>query len=75
MRQTYVKRAAAQLKVPEEAPEDSGVKYPDLMDEFNLLEWAGVSFGKSEVGIRSATGLRELIACCRCIDCICQSKS
>jgi hypothetical protein len=46
---TFVKRCAAQLKVPDEPPEDSGVKFPDLMDDFNLLEWSGVSFGKSEI--------------------------
>lgn len=35
--------------MPEEPPEDSGVKFPDLMDEGNLLEWAGISLGKGEV--------------------------
>ena len=37
------------MKVPEEPPEDSGVKYPDLIDESNLLEWAGVNIGRTEV--------------------------
>lgn len=36
------------LKVPDEPPEEASVKVPDLMDEANLLEWAGVSIGRSE---------------------------
>ena len=36
------------LKVPDEPPEDTGVKLPDLLDEANLLEWAGVSIGRYE---------------------------
>jgi radial spoke head protein 4/6 len=39
---------ATLLKVPDEPPEDSGVKFPDLMDEGNLTEWAGLSLGRSE---------------------------
>jgi radial spoke head protein 4A len=37
------------LKIPEEAPEESAVKFPDLMSERDLLEWAGVSLGKGTV--------------------------
>jgi len=36
------------LKIPDESPEESAVKFPDLMDEANLLEWAGISLGRSE---------------------------
>jgi radial spoke head protein 4A len=35
------------LKRPDEPPEEN-VKFPDLMDEANLLEQAGVSFGRSD---------------------------
>lgn len=45
----WTKECAALLKVPEEPPEDSGVKFPDLLDEATLLEWAGVSFGRGEI--------------------------
>jgi radial spoke head protein 4/6 len=34
--------------VPEEPPEDTGVKIPDLLDDARLLEWAGVSVGRYE---------------------------
>lgn len=49
LKNSWIKACAALLKAPDEAPEDSGVKFPDLMDEFNLLEWAGVSIGKGEL--------------------------
>jgi hypothetical protein len=29
--------------------EDSSVKFPDLMEEACLLDWAGVTIGKAEV--------------------------
>lgn len=44
----WAKTSTELLKVPEE-PVDPPVKVPDLVDEANLLEWAGVSFGKGEV--------------------------
>ena len=34
-------------QIPDEPPEVN-VKFPDLMDEANLLEWAGISFGRAE---------------------------
>jgi len=37
------------LKIPEEPPAESAVKFPDLMDEASLLEWAGISIGKGDV--------------------------
>jgi len=45
---SWSKKCAALLKVPDEPPEDTGVKLPDLLDEANLLEWAGVSVGRYE---------------------------
>eukprot|EP01038_Epipyxis_sp_PR26KG_P008949 gene8949-12066_t len=45
----WTKRCAALLQVPLEPPEESAVKFPDLLDESNLMEWAGVSFGKGEL--------------------------
>ncbi len=39
--QAWTAKCATLLKVPDEAPEDSGVKYPDILDDANLLEWAG----------------------------------
>lgn len=44
----WTNNCAKLLKIPDEPPEDSGVKFPDLMDESTLLEWAGVSLGKGE---------------------------
>jgi len=35
--------------MPDEPAEDNGVKVPDLLDDANLYEWAGVSFGRSEL--------------------------
>lgn len=35
------------LKRPDEPPEVN-VKFPDLMDDLNLYQWAGISFGRSE---------------------------
>jgi len=43
----WAKQCSALLKIPDEPPE-ANIKFPDLMDEANLLEWAGVSFGRSE---------------------------
>jgi len=37
------------LKNPEEPPEDSGCKFPDLLDDANLYEWASISFGKGDL--------------------------
>eukprot|EP01040_Poterioochromonas_malhamensis_P019697 gene19697-23335_t len=46
---TWMERSAAMLKVPDEAPEDSGLKLQDLLDDNALFEWGGVSFGRSEL--------------------------
>jgi len=46
--ENWTKKCSALFKVPEEPPEDSGVKYPDLIDESNLTEWAGISLGKGD---------------------------
>lgn len=46
---TWTTKASVLLKAPDEAPEDNGVKIPDLLDDANLYEWASVSFGKSEL--------------------------
>lgn len=35
------------LKRPDEPPEEN-VKFPDILEEAALLEWAGISFGRSE---------------------------
>jgi radial spoke head protein 4A len=45
----WAKKCSTLLKNPEEPPEEPGVKYPDLLDDANLYEWAGVSFGKGEL--------------------------
>lgn len=45
----WTRKCADLLKVPDEPPEDSGVKIPDLLEDFTLLEWAGVNFGKGEI--------------------------
>lgn len=37
------------LKVPDEPPEDPSVKLPELLDDLALYEWAGVSFGRSDI--------------------------
>lgn len=44
----WTKASASLLKVPEAPVEGNGCRYPDLMDEAALLEWAGISFGKGE---------------------------
>jgi len=44
----WAKKCSDLLKVPDEPTEGGDVKAPDLMDEANLLEWAGISLGKSE---------------------------
>jgi len=44
----YATACSGLLKVPDEPGEDPAVKIPDLVDEANLLEWAGLSLGKSE---------------------------
>jgi len=36
------------FKAPDEAPEDNGVKVPDLMDDASLYQWAGVHLGKGD---------------------------
>lgn len=46
---TWAKKTSALLKNPEEPVEEPGVKYPDLLDDANLYEWAGVSLGKGEL--------------------------
>jgi hypothetical protein len=45
----WTKKCSALLKNPEEPPEEPSVKYPDLLDDANLYEWANVSFGKGEI--------------------------
>lgn len=45
----WTNNCSKMLKIPDEPPEDNGVKFPDLMEEASLLEWAGVSLGRGEV--------------------------
>lgn len=45
----WTKKCAALLKVPEEPPEDGSIKVPEILEEANLLEWGGISFGKGEI--------------------------
>lgn len=49
LQKEWMEKSAAQLKVPDEAPEDTGLKLPDLLDDNALYEWAGVSFGRSDL--------------------------
>lgn len=44
----WAKNNTTLLKVPDEPPEDSGVKIPDLLDDANLYEWGGVSMGRAD---------------------------
>lgn len=44
----WSKNCATLLKVPDEPPEEAAVRFPDLMDEATLLEWAGCSIGRAE---------------------------
>lgn len=44
---TWAKNCTTLLKRPDEPPEVN-VKFPDLMDEANLLEWAGVTLGRTD---------------------------
>jgi len=44
---TWAKNCTSLLKRPDEPPEVN-VKFPDLMDEANLLEWAGVTLGRTD---------------------------
>lgn len=44
---SWAKASSALFKRPDEPPEQN-VKFPDLMDEAALWEWAGVSFGRTE---------------------------
>jgi radial spoke head protein 4/6 len=46
---SWAKKCSALLKNPEEPPEESGIKIPDVLDDANLYEWAGISFGKGEL--------------------------
>lgn len=46
---SYLTNATALTKLPEAPAENQGCRYPDLMDEAAVLEWAGVSLGKTEV--------------------------
>jgi radial spoke head protein 4A len=43
----WAKASATLLKRPDEPPE-MNVKFPDLMDEAAIWEWAGISFGRRE---------------------------
>lgn len=43
----WAKACSTLLKIPDE-PTEANVKFPDLMDEANLMEWAGISFGRAE---------------------------
>jgi radial spoke head protein 4A len=45
----WTKKCSALLKILDEPPEDSGVKFPDLVEEATLLDWAGVNIGRAEV--------------------------
>lgn len=45
----WTKKCASLLKNPEEPLDESLVKFPDLLDESNMFEWAGISFGKGEI--------------------------
>jgi hypothetical protein len=45
---TWTSKCAALFKVPDEPPEDNGVKYPDLIDELSILQWAGLCVEKVE---------------------------
>lgn len=40
---------ATLLKVPEEPPDEGDVKYPDLISEAALYEWAGVTIGRTDL--------------------------
>jgi len=42
----WAKACSALFKVPDEPPEVN-VKFPDLMDESNLWEWTGLSYGRA----------------------------
>lgn len=44
---TWSKANGVLLKRPDEAPEEN-VKFPDILEEAPLLEWAGISFGRTE---------------------------
>lgn len=44
----WASSSAALLRAPDEKPEDCAT-YPDVVEESNLLEWAGVSFGRETV--------------------------
>jgi radial spoke head protein 4A len=45
----WMNRCSTLLKVPDEPPEDPSVKLPELLDDLALYEWAGVSFGRSDI--------------------------
>lgn len=45
----WTKKCAGLLTVPAEPAESQGVKFPDLMDEAYLFEWAGISLGKGDI--------------------------
>lgn len=47
----WTKKCSTLLKILDEVPEESQVKFPDLMEEAGLLEWAGINIGKAEVDI------------------------
>ena len=49
MQLEWSKKCSALLRIPDEVPEESQVKFPDLMEEAGLLEWAGINMGKAEV--------------------------
>lgn len=44
----WTKRCAVLLKVPEEPPEDGGVKVPEILEDSNLLAWGGIDLGRGE---------------------------
>ncbi len=35
--------------MPEEPAEDGGVKVPEILEDANLLEWAGINLGRGEI--------------------------
>lgn len=45
----WTNRNSTMLKVPDEPLDESEVKYPDLMTDAHLYEWAGISFGRGEI--------------------------
>lgn len=45
----FIQACASLLKVPDEPPEDTGVKFPNLVEDSNLFEWAGISLSNGDL--------------------------